>query len=351
MRDFLAETYPALGGRPAKLVLADLPTPVSAHRLLLPSGSYDITIKHDEATSPLYGGNKVRKLEYLLKRAIDRGAQRVATFGAAGSNHALATAIHATRLGLDCTCFLSQQNATPGVARTLAMHQQLGTEIIPWRGRAGQVALLRRHLQGRNAWVIPLGGTCWLGATGFVNAGLELAWQIAQGVIDKPDRIYIACGTTGSVAGLALGVAAAGLDTVVHAVQVADNPFADEAIMRRLIGKTLHLLNRIDPTFVAPGWQERVTWRDAFLAGGYARSDAPTDRALRVAKDQLDLVLETTYTGKAMAALLHDLEADRCAGTRSLFWNTCNKAPLPVSARRPASFAGIPDDFRRYYPT
>lgn len=349
MVDCLAERYPALASNLAKLSLADLPTPVSTHCVSLPSGSYDVDVKHDEATSTLYGGNKVRKLEYLLKRAIDQGAQRVATFGAAGSNHALATAMHARELGLECTCFLSHQSAAPNVTRALNMHQRIGTEIVHWRGGADKLESFRRHLQGRNTWVIPLGGTCWRGSVGFVNAGLELASQISDGSIARPDRIYIACGTTGSAAGLALGIAAAGMKTVVHAVQVADNPFASEAKMHKLIAKTQFILSRLDPGFSADGWRERIVWRDEFLAGGYARVDAATENAVATARQQLELDLETTYTGKAMAALLHDLEAADADGERCLFWNTYNAQPLPVSAERPQTFDGIPEEFERYY--
>ena len=334
MRDFLAEAYPTLGKKLPKLSLADLPTPLTAHELALSSGAYEISVKHDELSNSLYGGNKVRKLEYLLQRAIDRGAQRVATFGAMGSNHALATAIHATQLGLECTCFLSHQEITAKVSRTLNMHEKLGTEIVHWRGRADQASLCRKHLQGRNAWVIPLGGTCWLGALGFVNAGLELAAQIANGDVEKPDRIYVACGTTGTAAGLALGLAAAGLDTRIHAVQVADNPFASEAKMRKLIAKTESILRGLDSGFIADRWQERIMWRDEFLAGGYAHVDEATRSAVDVAKSHLDLKLETTYSGKAFAALLHDLETGQDGASRVLFWNTYNAAPLRISPER-----------------
>ena len=337
MRDCLAETYPTLGARLPKLSLANLPTPVSTHRLSLPAGSYDVAVKHDEATSSLYGGNKVRKLEYLLKHAIDRGARRVATFGAAGSNHALATAMHATSLGLRCTCFLSHQKVTPNVARTLNMHQRIGTEIIHWGSEVDKLALFRQHLRDGATWVIPLGGTCWRGSVGYVNAGLELASQIAAGVIAKPHRIYIACGTTGSAAGLALGIAAAGLDTTVHAVQVADNPFASETKMRKLIAKTYSLLSRLDPTVSAEGWRDHIVWRDEFLAGGYARVDEPTEDAVARAKKQLGLQLDTTYTGKAMAALIHDLQAASADSGRYLFWNTYNAQPLPVTSVRSAT--------------
>jgi D-cysteine desulfhydrase len=331
MSDLLAKCYPALGNTLSKLAIADLPTPASKCVLSLPTGDIEIAVKHDEATSSLYGGNKVRKLEYLLQRARQRGATRVATFGAAGSNHALATAMHARALGLECTCFLSRQKVTPDVARTLDAHRQLGTEIIRWGGSIDQVALFRQHLQGRNTWVIPLGGTCWLGALGFVNAGLELARQVDDGLVGKPDRVYIACGTTGSAAGLALGIAAAGLDATVHAVQVADYPFSSETKLRRLMAKTLSLVSRMDPTFTARDWASRIVWRDEFLAGGYAREDEATVAAVATARDQLGLSLETTYTGKAMAAMLHDLQTTNLPDEYFMFWNTYNAQPLPVA--------------------
>lgn len=349
MGDLLEAAYPEIGKRLPKLAIADLPTPVTRHRLSLNRGSIEVAIKHDEATNLLYGGNKVRKLEFLLRRARDRGARRVATFGAAGSNHALATAIHAIELGLDCTCFLSHQKATPQVARTLNMHHRLGTEIFRWGRGVDQVALFRNHLQGRRAWVIPLGGTCWLGAVGFINAGLELARQIADGVVEQPDRIYIACGTTGSAAGLALGIAAAGLDSTVHAIQVADNPFASERKMHKLMQKTRFILNNMDSSFAAKNYERKVVWRDEFLAGGYARVDEATLAAVKLAKDQLELSLETTYTGKAMAAMLHDIVASDYDDARCLFWNTYNARPLPVSAAKPARLGNIPADFERYF--
>jgi 1-aminocyclopropane-1-carboxylate deaminase/D-cysteine desulfhydrase-like pyridoxal-dependent ACC family enzyme len=349
MRDSLAAAFPRIGERLPRLTVADLPTPVSVQTLSFEHIGTDVAVKHDDVTSRLYGGNKVRKLEYLLQRAIDRGARRVATFGAAGSNHALATAIHANNAGLDCTCFLSHQKSTPNVGRTLNMHRQLGTEIVRWGGGIDQVTLFREHLQGRGAWVIPLGGTCWLGAVGFVAAAFELAQQVNEGLLPHPDRIYIACGTTGSAAGLALGLAAASLDTSVQAIQVADNPFASEWKMHRLMAKTQFILNRMEPSFVADNWCERITWRDEFLAGGYARVDDATAAAVNVAKDQLGLSLETTYTGKAFAALLHDLQRPDYDGAPYLYWNTYNSAPLPVSAERPSSLGSIPDDFERYF--
>jgi len=348
MSDVLSEAYPLIAGRLPKDAFANLPTPVATGAVSTPGGPVAVAVKRDDLTNELYGGNKVRKLEYLLRRAQDRGAKRVATFGAAGSNHALATAVHATQRGFECTCFLSHQRGTPNVARVLNMHRRLGTEIVFWAG-TDRLALYRRYLQHRSTWVIPLGGTCWLGAVGFVSAGLELAAQVRRGELSAPSRIYIACGTTGSVAGLVLGLSAAGLDTTVHAIKVADNPFASERQLRKLVAKTLGLLRRCDPAFTAAGWEQRLVWRDAFLAGGYARVDDATTTAVHVARDELGLVLESTYTGKAMAAMLSDLRSPDHDGKPVLFWNTYSSMPLPVDDSRPATLDNIPAEFARYY--
>jgi D-cysteine desulfhydrase len=349
MSDSLAAAYPSLGRHVPKLDIATLPTPVSTHALDLDAGSFEVVVKHDEATNDVYGGNKVRKLEYLLRRARDRGARRVATFGAVGSNHALATAIHAANAKLEFTCFLTHQKKTPKIPFILNMHRQVGTEIVPWGRGVEPLPLYRKYLQGRNTWVIPLGGTCWLGSVGFINAGLELGRQIADGSIPKPARIYIAAGTTGSVAGLVAGLAAAGLDTEVQAIQVADNPFASEEKLRRLIEKIIFILSRYDPSFTATGWQERLVWREGFLAGGYAKVDDVTTTAVDIAASQLGLVLETTYTGKAFAAMLSDLDASANAGEPWLFWNTYSSAKLPVDDAAPDSWDVIPEEFSRYY--
>lgn len=349
MDDFLGAAYPKLARNLPKLAIANLPTPVSMHKLALPAGTFKFAVKHDEATHDTYGGNKVRKLEYLLHRAQTRNAKRIATFGAAGSNHALATSIHASRIGLECTCFLAHQKRTAKIPLTLNMHRKLDTEIVTYGQGIERVPLFRKYLQGRKTWVIPLGGTCWLGAVGFVAAGLELARQIADKRLPSPARVYVAAGTTGSAAGLVIGLAAAGLDTEVHAIQVADNPFASEKKLRKLIAKTVFILNRIDPSFTATGWDKRLVWRDEFLAGGYARVDEATSDAVDIARTSLGLTLDTTYTGKALAALLHDLQASDYSQELYLFWNTCNAVPLPVSADKPADLGNIPPEFERYY--
>lgn len=349
--DYLSTLSPKIGRTLKRENLARLPTPVSDVSVDHASGRRVISIKHDNLTGDLYGGNKVRKLEYLLKRAGEKRCERVATFGSAGSNHALATALYAHELDFDCTCFLSHQAKTPMVPATLNMHIRTGTELVRYGGSyANRIATLRHHLWGRNAWVVPMGGSSWLGAVGFVNAGLELAGQVANGVVSTPDRLYVATGTMGTAAGLAVGLALADLSTEVQAVRVSDPLIMNEEALHRLIGKTALMLWRIDPTIPDDlASRARIIVRHEFFAGGYARTDTSTDSAVRFAKDQLGIKLETTYTGKAMAALLRDLDDPDLGGENFLFWNTYSSAELPVPDDAPLDKAALPEEFMRYF--
>jgi D-cysteine desulfhydrase len=349
MTDYLALAHPALASRLHKMSFAALPTPVSEHHIRIAGGHRSVIVKHDDQSSPVYGGNKIRKLEYLFQRAKERGSRRVATIGSAGSNHALATAIFAKQSGFECTCFLAHQKRTPNIAKTLDAHLSLGTEIVRYGGGIDRLQLFRRHLQNRKTWLIPLGGSCWLGAVGFVNAGLELAAQVEEGLLPAPDRIYMANGTMGSVAGLALGLVLAGLPSRIHAVRVADNRFVRREILERMIRKTAIMLNALDNTIpVSAADAVRIVWRDEFFADAYAAVNEETRAAVTFAADALDLALETTYTGKAMAALLHDIR-QRAFGESVLFWNTYNSRPYTAAPASEIDRRHLPVSFKRYY--
>lgn len=347
MTNYLADAFPLLARRIPRLELAELPTPIDCGAVTTNSGRWPVAVKRDDITGRLYGGNKVRKLEYLLHRALDRGADRVATFGTVGSNHALATALYCQSLGLPCTCLLSNQVKTPAATRTLRQHLEIDTEIVRYGGsRANRIAVLRKHLWNRRAYLIPPGGSSWLGSTGFVNAGLELAAQIQSGVIEIPDRLYVANGTMATAVGIALGLALAGVPTEVQAVQVTERFVSSPAAMQRLLIKTALMLNRFDPSIPADIWREaRYEFRTGYLGDGYAKTNDSVENAISVAKDQLGLRLESTYTGKAMAALLDDCET---RGGSVLFWNTYNSRPLPAMADRPQDTSRLPEAFLRY---
>lgn len=346
----LSRRLPRLGARLPFLPLAELPTPVSEHALREGRFRGPVLVKHDELSGPLYGGNKVRKLEYLLRRARERRATRIATYGAAGSNHALATALYARRAGFDCTCLLSHQPVRPGIDRKLLAHLDNGTEILGFGGpRARRVAIQRQHLQGRNVEVLPMGGSSWVGTLGFVNAALELAAQCDEGAADVPAQVYVATGTLGTAVGLALGLALANLDAEVVAIRVTDPRVANIRVLRRLLAKTATLMRRYDASVPADlAARARIVLRDDFYGDGYGRSNPATDDAIAFAAASFGITLDSTYSGKAMAALRHDLSSG--AATRPLFWNTCNAVPLAVASGEAPDFGRLPGEFARYFP-
>jgi len=346
--DFLGSALPALAGYLPRTRLATLPTPLAGQAVRSVAGGHLILVKRDDQTGALYGGNKVRKLEYLLARAAERGARRIATFGAAGSNHALATAIYARAAGFGCTVFLSHQAVTPQVAATLNKHIEIGTELVRYGGtRATRVETLRRHLRGRQAWVIPMGGSSWLGTVGFVAAGLELAGQLREQGHTIPERVYVAAGTMGTAAGIALGLALAGVGAEVQAVRVSDVSIMNRAALDRLLAKTALMMRRLDEAVPADlAERARIRVRDGFFGPGYAKGTEATVEAIAFGRDELGLELETTYTGKAMAALLADW---RDGHGDALYWHTFNSAPLGVPSDRPLDAAALPPDFLRYF--
>ncbi|MEJ2601863.1 MAG: pyridoxal-phosphate dependent enzyme [Gammaproteobacteria bacterium] len=341
--------HPTLSRLPREF-LGDYPTPVQRRR----DGPLRLWIKRDDLSHPIYGGNKLRKLEYLLGQAISRGHRSVVTFGAAGSNHALATAVHAAGLGLSCLCILGPQPPSPAVRRTLNAHLALGTTLVPWeRRRSQRLDLYRRLFRGpgpaHRPWIIPIGGSTWHGTVGFVNAAYELARQVRDGELPEPALIYLPLGTMGTVAGLATGLAATGLGTRVVAVRVVVEKIADERRTRRLGAKTAELLHRLDPGFPAldPG-DLNLEVRDEFLGEGYAVPTPAARRAVDWAARHAGLRLETTYSGKALSALLADADAGRLDRREVLFWNTYNSAPLAMPDDHPIR-EGLPGPLARYF--
>ena len=159
------------------------------------------------------------------------------------------------------------------------------------------------------------GGSSPLGTAGYVSAALELRAQIDAGLLPCPDAIYVALGSGGTAGGLALGCALAGLSCEIIAVRVVERALANMALVRLLMRRTRGLL-RLD------GDRPRITIRKGYLGRCYGDPTPGSRRACQAVADAEGLRLETTYTGKAMAALMDDCA--RRPGRTVLFWNTYN---------------------------
>ncbi len=356
-RPLLAQ-YPALKSGIPHVALAELPTPVQRMERLeraLGGDAPALFIKRDDLSNPVYGGNKVRKLEFLLARALQRKYPSVLTFGAAGSNHALATAIFAQQLGLRCISVLVPQPNAGYVRRNLLMHHCGGAELHHYSGMlgaaAGTIATLIRHWRRtrRFPYLIPPGGSSPVGVLGFVNAGFELNEQIAAGLLPEPDVIYVASGTMGTAVGLALGLCAAGLRTRVMAVRVTDAIFTSIPKARRLFDKTRRLLRRAAPDFPpCPFPSATFQFRHEFFGRAYALYTEEGMRAVRLLGDTEGVSIEGTYTGKTLAALIADTTAGILRGQTVLFWNTYNARDF-TSDIAGMDYHALPPAFHRYF--
>ncbi len=354
MNSLFAE-YPALRDAMPCIDLAELPTPVEP----LPSfcaetGAASVHVKRDDLTSPVYGGNKVRKLALLLGAAQARGARSVITFGGAGSNHALATAIFAARLGMRCRSILGPQHNAHSVRHNLLAALHAGAILCPcaWRDTAQETR--RRFFgaaeeEGAFPSVIPPGGSSPLGAVGFVDAAFELRDQVRTGVLPEPHYIYVASGTMGTCVGLALGLAAAGMPTRVEAVRVTTNPYTGMTHAQALFRACNRLLREADPDFPeCPFPEDRFHIRDEFFGGEYALYTQASVEAVRRAREDGGIRLEGTYTGKTFAALLHDADARALRGKNILFWNTHNSRDT-AALGADADWHDLPPALHRYF--
>lgn len=350
---YLETHFPSLAAALPRQRLAELPTPVVP--LDLGDDGMRCWLKRDDLSGKLYGGNKVRKLEYLLGQAVAQGASRVMTFGTAGSNHALATGIYARAAGLTSISMLTPQTNARYVARNLLMGLRAGIEFhaypddravlraVPW------VRLRHARRDGQRPIIIAGGGSSPLGTVGFVNAGLELAAQIEAGDLPAPKFIYLALGTMGTAAGLAIGLRVAGIDSRVVCVRVVHRRVANPERFKSLVASTVALLRRAEPAFPELAVNDlKVEFRDEFFGGKYARFTAPGMAAIERAGAAGAPPLEGTYTGKAFAALLSDQQAGRLRNKNVLFWDTYNSRAFPADLVEQDP-AALPEALQSYF--
>jgi D-cysteine desulfhydrase len=337
----LLRRHPALRALP-RAPLVPAPTPVEP--LALPGAPAGACfVKRDDRSCPLYGGNKPRKLEYVLGAARARGTRRLITTGGIGTHHGLATAILGRSLGMATTVVCVPQPLTNHVREQLSAMLAFGAEIRFARGVPGAAAqtlraLARAALAGERPLLVPTGGSSALGDVGFVSAAFELAEQVEAGALPAPAEIYVPVGSGGTLSGLALGLALAGLRARVVGVLVTDILPPGRRRVTALARATLARLRRLDPSLpdVAPGALDFELTRAQLGAGYGAASDAAREAAA-LARDA-GLALETTYTAKCLAELLVRLRDGR-ARTPALFWNTYNavdyRAHAPAAAPGP----------------
>jgi len=337
----LLKSYPKLQKELPYLKLARRSTPINQLKnLQRVTGNPYLYIKRDDSGGTVYGGNKVRKLEFLLGDALRQKSKSVITFGAAGSNHALATSIYAAQAGFKSTSILfPQRNSELIHILDFKSHHAKTSRIIKQITR----------LDKKEPYVIPPGGSSSLGVVGFVNAAFELRSQIEKGILPEPDVIYLPSGTMGTCAGLLLGLAAAGLKSRVMAVKVTPKQFSNEIRFQKLFSEANVLLNTYDPSFPIFSFPHtKARLRQGFLGRGYGIPSRAGTEAVRIMKEHEGVNLEGTYTGKTMAALLDDIKNGYLKKKYVLFWNTYNSRNVYKNSEN-IDYRKLPRSFHIYF--
>lgn len=325
----LARCLPNLAAAIPWIELGEWPTPLRP----LSIAGRDVWVKHEGESHPLYGGNKIRTLEVWFGHARKSGATKIWGIGAYGSNHVVATVLHAERVGLEAAALLFPQPNTTWAVENAGAMIDTRCEIVRLRSVLEVpfvgLALARRE---RHAVVMPPGGATPIGTMGALGAAFELAEQIEAGLAPPPRRIVLAIGSACTTAGLLAGLQLAHATgawrwpvPIVHGVRVTPWPVTSRWRIANLARATLARVEALGGPRVGIGLRElalRLVVDGRELGAGYGRPTPRSEAALATLRGPR---LDGVYSAKAAAALLR---LHREGIGPLVFWATKSEAVL-----------------------
>lgn len=291
-----------------RVQLAHLGTPLESLGRLGEVLGANLYVKRDDCTGLALGGNKARKLDFLMGEALQLGADTVLTCGAMQSNHVRQTAAAASKLGLRCVVLLEQKFPQLGEpysdSGNVLLDRLLGATVRSFPAGTDMTAQLDAaadsvRAEGGRPYIIPVGGSNPVGTLGYIKCAFEIAAQ-ARAIGLRIDHLVHATGSAGTQAGLVLGFALQNLGTRVLGISVGAARDVQEAKVHALAAVTAERLG------LPGGILQRASIEvDADQVGpGYGHTTCAMQDALRLAAQTEGLVLDPVYTGKAMAALI-----------------------------------------------
>ena len=309
----------------ARIRLAHLPTPLEPLPRLSEELGLDLWIKRDDCTGLAGGGNKTRKLEFLLGAAFEQDADTLVTQGAVQSNHVRQTAAAAAAHGLACEIILEERTgsrATDYVGNgNVLLDRLFGATLRTVPGGTDMAAELEKtaaevRARGGKPYVIPGGGSNPVGALGYVDCAREIVVQADEMDLEV-HRIVTATGSAGTHAGLVAGLAVMGADISVLGIGVRAPKDRQEANVFKLAEETAALLGQ-------PGrvTREMVVADCDYVGEGYGLIDQGVIDALTLAARLDGIVLDPVYSGKAMKGLIALARAGRFKGETVVFLHT-----------------------------
>ena len=300
-----------------RIQIAQLPTPIEElPRLSAVLGGPQLWVKRDDLTGLAFGGNKTRKLEFVLADAQALGARTLITVGAAQSNHCRQTAALAARFGMACILVLSG-NPTQTSSGNLLLDQLFGAEIV-WTNREERNLILQKTFvnakeNGREPYLIPLGASDPIGTLGYMTAFNELLSQKISA-----DWIVVASSSGGTQAGLVLGASLQVWKGKVLGISIDEPADYLKGLVAKLASDASVLAGahlEINP--------ETVLVNDDYLGRGYGVMDQPEREAIQLFARHEGLLLDPVYTGRAAAGMIDLIRRGFFKpGDKILFWHT-----------------------------
>lgn len=316
-----------------RVFLAHLPTPLERlDRLTKELGGPEIWIKRDDCTGLSTGGNKTRKLEFLMAEALAEGADTIITQGATQSNHARQTAAFAAKLGLACHILLEDRTGsndpnynTNGNVLLDHLHGATTSKRAGGMDMAAEMELVAQRLrnEGRKVYIIPGGGSNPTGALGYVNCAFELVSQANdRGLVI--DHIVTATGSAGTQGGLITGLKAINAGIPLLGIGVRAPREKQEESVFNLAVRTAEKLGC--PSVVARG---DVVADSSYVGAGYGIPREDTLEAIRLFAQLEGILLDPVYSGKGAAGLIDYIRKGRFTkGQRVVFLHTGGSAAL-----------------------
>lgn len=301
---------------------AVLPTPLHRMNNLGDSLGLDsLWIKRDDLTGLAFGGNKTRKLEYVVGDAKASRCDTLVTVGALQSNHCRQTAAAAAATGMRCILLLAGEEPET-LEGNLLLSRMMGAEIKYYPDES--LFTLRRHMDeviqtledfGLNPYAIPEGAAMAVGCIAYAVAMEELQHQMEEKKLSF-ERILIPVGTGGTLAGMLVGAQMLELDIEIVGIAVAADAQATEHRVRDLIDK---IVNK----YSLDSFKPEIHIDDTFLGEGYAKVDDSVRSALEMFAKMDAIILDPVYTGKAGVALIRmALNGDIASDSPTLFYHT-----------------------------
>lgn len=316
---------------PQRLSIAHLPTPLERmERLSKHLGGPELLIKRDDQTGLATGGNKTRKLEFLVADALAQECDHLVTNGAPQSNHCRQTAAAAAHFGLGCSLVLRGEEP-PHFSGNLLLDKLLGAHLY-WAGDRESSEVMsdvadELRAMGRKPYLIPLGGSNVMGATGYVMAMQELTEQL-QHERQNVDFIVFASSSGGTQAGIVLGARVYDFRGQILGISVDH-----EGGMLKTLASALATATATHLGLGTLSVADCVNVNDDYLGEGYAQVGQVEREAIQMTAQLEGILLDPVYTGRAMAGLIDLIRWGAFTrGQTILFWHTGGTAALPAFA-------------------